>query len=59
MSELFETLQAISLGLFVNSSYAIMVGDMRLTNWYIAIMSVGTIYVMAKLKRRFKEWAET
>jgi len=41
--ELFETLQAISLGLFVNSSYAIMIGDQRISNWYISIVSVISI----------------
>ena len=54
MFELFETLQAISLGLFVNSSYAIMTGDIRISNIYISIVSVISIYIMARLKRRFK-----
>jgi len=54
--ELFETLQAISLGLFVNSSYAIMIGDEKISNWYISIVSVISIYIMSKLKRRFEKW---
>jgi len=55
MYELFETLQAISLGLFVNSSYAIMIGDNKIVNWYISLASVLSIYIMAKLKRRFEK----
>ena len=51
--EFIETLQQISLGLFVNGSYGLMQGDYDVQNFAIVIFTVGSMYGTAKLKRRY------
>ena len=51
MKSLFETLQQISLGLFVNGSYGLMQGDYDIQNTLIVIFTIGSMYGTAKLKR--------
>lgn len=53
MKEFIETLQQISLGLFVNGSYGLMQGDYDLQNILIVIFTIGSMYGTARLKRRY------
>ncbi len=50
--EFIETLQQISLGLFVNGSYGLMQGDYDIQNTLIVIFTIGSMYGTAKLKRK-------
>jgi hypothetical protein len=53
MKEFIETLQQISLGLFVNGSYGLMQGDYDVQNTLIVIFTIGSMYGTARLKRRY------
>ncbi len=52
MRSLFETLQQISLGLFVNGSYGLMQGDIDVQNVLIVIVTIRAMYVFNGLKER-------
>ncbi|WP_297941187.1 hypothetical protein [uncultured Campylobacter sp.] len=43
-----ELIKNIGLGLFVNSSYAIMGGALNFNNAFIMLFSVGLMYQMIK-----------
>jgi hypothetical protein len=53
MKEFIETLQQISLGLFVNGSYGLMQGDYNIQNFIIVIFTTASMYGTARLKRRY------
>ena len=53
MKEFIETLQQISLGLFVNGSYGLMQGDYDIQNFIIVTFTIGSMYGTARLKRRY------
>jgi len=53
MKEFIETLQQISLGLFVNGSYGLMQGDYNIQNFIIVTFTIGSMYGTARLKRRY------
>jgi len=52
MKEFFETMQNVSLGLFVNGSFAIMQEDLRIVNFYIMDITTFSMYIFSFLKRR-------
>ncbi len=51
MRSLYETLQQISLGLFVNGSYALMQGDFDIQNALIVLVTIKAMYLFNRLKR--------
>jgi hypothetical protein len=51
MKDLVETLQQISLGLFVNGSYGIMQGDFNWKNNLIVIITIKAMYFANRIKR--------
>jgi len=50
MKSLFETLQQISLGLFVNGSYGILQGDYGIQNILLVVVTIKGMYVFNHLK---------
>jgi len=50
MKSLFETLQQVSLGLFVNGSYGLMQGDMDIQNVLIVIVTIKSMHIFNRLK---------
>ena len=53
MKSLFETLQQISLGLFVNGSYGLMQGDFDIQNILIVTITVKSMYIFNRLKEYY------
>jgi hypothetical protein len=53
MRAIIETLQQISLGLFVNGSYGIMQGDIDIANTTIVITTIFGMYGFNRAKRRY------
>jgi len=58
MREVAETLQQVSLGLFVNGSYGLMQGDLDIANSIIVISSVIGMFLFNKLKRKYEDGRE-
>ena len=52
MKSLFETLQQISLGLFVNGSYGLLQGDYDIQNFLIVVITIKSMYIFNRLKDR-------
>ena len=50
MKSLFETLQQISLGLFVNGSYGLLQGDYDIQNFLIVATTIKSMYIFNHLK---------
>ena len=50
MKTLFETLQQVSLGLFVNGSYDLLHGDYDIRNFLIVLFTVSGMYIFNHLK---------
>jgi len=53
MRDLVETLQQISLGLFVNGSYGVMQGDLSFKNILIIVVTTKAMYMFNRIKRSF------
>jgi hypothetical protein len=51
MKDLVETLQQISLGLFVNGSYGIMQGEFNWKNIIIVVVTIKAMYFANRIKR--------
>lgn len=51
MRDLVETLQQISLGLFVNGSYGLMQGDIHFQNILITVLTIKSMYMLNRIKR--------
>ena len=53
MKELVETLNQISMGLFINSSYDIMQNNFNWKNILIVIITTKAMYIFNRIKRSF------